>query len=102
VETLDNRDLVSRIIVEFPKQERWEELFGNYKNLKSMLMEKYGNFSSCVERFQNSYIRTDGEFPRFSSYKISITLLFSNMSWRKSSLSIYKNSKNFINLGPSS
>ena len=24
VETLDNRDLVSRIIVEFPKQERWE------------------------------------------------------------------------------
>ena len=32
---------------------------GNYKNLKSMLMEKYGNFSSCVERFQNSYIRTD-------------------------------------------
>ena len=59
VETLDNRDLVSRIIVEFPKQERWEELFGNYKNLKSMLMEKYGNFSSCVERFQNSYIRTD-------------------------------------------
>ena len=52
-------DLVSRIIVEFPKQERWEELFGNYKNLKSMLMEKYGNFSSCVERFQNSYIRTD-------------------------------------------
>ena len=59
METLDNRDLVSRIIVEFPKQERWEELFGNYKNLKSMLMEKYGNFSSCVERFQNSYIRTD-------------------------------------------
>ncbi len=59
VETLDNSDLVSRIIVEFPKQERWEELFDNYKNLKSMLMEKYGNFSSCVERFQNSYIRTD-------------------------------------------
>lgn len=52
VETLDNSDLVSRIIVEFPKQERWEELFDNYKNLKSMLMEKYGNFSSCVERFQ--------------------------------------------------
>ena len=45
VETLDNSDLVSRIIVEFPKQERWEELFDNYKNLKSMLMEKYGNFS---------------------------------------------------------
>ena len=52
-------DSKERIIVEFPKQERWEELFDNYKNLKSMLMEKYGNFSSCVERFQNSYIRTD-------------------------------------------
>ena len=55
-------DSKERLVGDFagiPKQERWEELFGNYKNLKSMLMEKYGNFSSCVERFQNSYIRTD-------------------------------------------
>lgn len=44
VETLDNSDLVSRIIVEFPKQERWEELFDNYKNLKSMLMENMETF----------------------------------------------------------
>ena len=44
VETLDNSDLVSRISVEFPKQERWEELFDNYKTLKSMLMEKYETF----------------------------------------------------------
>lgn len=52
VETLDNSDLVSRIIVEFPKQERWEELFDNYKNLKSMLMEKYGNFYRVLNDFK--------------------------------------------------
>ena len=95
VETLDNSDLVSRIIVEFPKQERWEELFDNYKNLKSMLMEKYGNFSSCVERFQNSYIRTDEDRMRavhmgecmyktnFSIAEGDITLSIDYEEWRQ-------------------
>lgn len=55
VETLENKDLVSRIGVAFPPQEQWEYLYGDYKHLKELLTEKYGKPSSCVEKFQKSY-----------------------------------------------
>ena len=51
VSTLDNQDLVSRITVCFPTQDQWKNLYGDYKNLKGMLIEKYGKPTSCVERF---------------------------------------------------
>lgn len=55
VTTLDNKDLVSRIAVAFPVQDQWKYLYGDYKHLKELLTEKYGNPSSCVEKFQTSY-----------------------------------------------
>lgn len=55
VTTLDSKDLVSRIAVAFPKQDQWEYLYGDYKHLKELLTEKYGNPSSCTEKFQSSY-----------------------------------------------
>lgn len=51
VSTLDNQDLVSRITVCFPTQDQWKNLYGDYKTLKEMLIEKYGRPVSCVERF---------------------------------------------------
>lgn len=51
VSTLDNKDLVSRISVVFPKQETWEYLYGDYKNLKGLLTEKYGQPSEITEKF---------------------------------------------------
>lgn len=51
VATLDHKDLVARITVFFPSQEQWKNLYGDYKNLKGMLIEKYGKPTSCVERF---------------------------------------------------
>lgn len=55
VETLDQKDLVARIIVAFPIQDKWEYLYGDYKRLKDMLSQKYGKPYQCVEKFQNNY-----------------------------------------------
>lgn len=59
VSTLMNKDLVSQITVVFPKQDQWRNLYGNYKNLKEMLTEKYGKPASCTERFQDSVYADD-------------------------------------------
>ncbi len=56
VETLQNQDLVSRITVCFPDQKQWEYLYGDYTTLKEMLTTKYGKPTSCVEKFQSSYL----------------------------------------------
>lgn len=61
VSTLDNKDLVSRISVVFPKQETWEYLYGDYKNLKGLLTEKYGQPSEVTEKFQDRYIDDDND-----------------------------------------
>lgn len=54
VATLEQKDLVSRIMVFFPKQNTWSSLSSNYYNLKELLTEKYGEPSETVEEF-NSY-----------------------------------------------
>lgn len=61
VSTLDNKDLVSRINVAFPKEETWEYLYGDYKHLKELLTEKYGQPSSVTEKFQDKYIDDDND-----------------------------------------
>lgn len=55
VETLDRKDLVARISVTFPPQDQWGHLYGDYKYLKELLIEKYGKPSSCTEKFQGPY-----------------------------------------------
>ena len=60
VSTLDNQDLVSRITVCFPIQDQWKNLYGDYKTLKEMLIEKYGRPVSCVERFTD-YLGNTGD-----------------------------------------
>ncbi len=60
VSTLDNQDLVSRITVCFPIQDQWKNLYGDYKTLKEMLIEKYGQPVSCVERF-TEYLGNSGD-----------------------------------------
>lgn len=52
VATLTGKDLVNKITVIFPKNDTWSTLYGTYSNLKSMLTEKFGEPSSCVEEFQ--------------------------------------------------
>lgn len=52
VSTLKSANKVNTIGVIFPEQDDWASLENNYKHLKSMLTEKYGKPSECVEEFQ--------------------------------------------------
>lgn len=60
VATLKQKDLVYKIVVIFPEKRTWSTLSGNYFDLKDMLIEKYGNPSESVEKFDsNSQPRDD-------------------------------------------
>lgn len=62
VATMQNRDLVSRIAVVFPKQDQWQYLYGDYSELKELLTIKYGEPTDCVEEFQGySQPKTDSD-----------------------------------------
>lgn len=53
VSTLNQKDLVHKIAVLFPEKDTWSTLYGNYFDLKELLIEKYGEPSSVVEKFDN-------------------------------------------------
>ncbi len=54
VVNLQQKDLVSKIKVMFPKQEDWASLYGNYSNLKDMLTQKYGTPTEVIEEFPSN------------------------------------------------
>ena len=62
VATLKTTNKVNTIGVIFPEQDDWASLENNYAHLKSMLTEKYGEPSDCVETFQGSILpQTDND-----------------------------------------
>lgn len=61
VQTMDGADIVSTIVVQFPECRRWEHLYGDYKSLKEMLIQKYGKPYSVREEFQGYVSRTDDD-----------------------------------------
>jgi hypothetical protein len=54
VTTFNQKDLVYKISVLFQEQDKWSELSSNYFELKQMLIEKYGNPSEEVEKFDSN------------------------------------------------
>lgn len=51
---LSNKDIITSICVIFPGMEKWKDLEFIYNDLKSLLIQKYGNPYKCVEEFQDS------------------------------------------------
>lgn len=51
IKSSQKQDLVYEVMVIFPIQSKWAGLNNNYENLKSMLLQKYGNPIECVEEF---------------------------------------------------
>ena len=51
VSTLKQKDLVHKIGVIFSEKDTWSTLSSNYFNLKDMLIQKYGNPTEIVEKF---------------------------------------------------
>lgn len=54
VNTFKPHNKVNAVVVIFPEQDNWGDLESDYNHLKSMLTEKYGEPSECVEEFQGS------------------------------------------------
>ncbi len=54
VVTMKQKDLVSRIKVLFPDRDDWASVYGNYLNLKEMLIQKYGQPAEVVEEFPSN------------------------------------------------
>lgn len=67
VSTLDSVDKVNTIKVKFPEHDDWASLLADYNLLKSMLTEKYGKPSKCVEKFQG-YGSSETDFDKL--YKV--------------------------------
>lgn len=61
VYTLQNKDLVSNIVVHFPNREQWKQLSNDYFNLKSLLIEKYGKPTAFEESFDDEYRITSND-----------------------------------------
>ncbi len=59
VSTLKFKDLVNSIGVIFPANEKWWGVENDYNKLKSMLVQKYGDPSECVEKFKGYTPDTD-------------------------------------------
>ena len=55
VATVKPHDIVSTINVLFPERDEWSALESDYENLKSMLMQKYGEPAECKEKFTDDY-----------------------------------------------
>lgn len=53
VVTLKNNDLVNKVVVIFPERKTWSKLYTNYFSLKQLLIEKYGNPSQNIEKFES-------------------------------------------------
>jgi hypothetical protein len=59
VSTLKQKDLVHKIAVVFPEKETWSYLSSNYRDLKTMLTEKYGEPITVIEKFDDSTLIVD-------------------------------------------
>lgn len=68
VSTIDGNDVVSHITVEFPHQDTWEKLYEDYKSLKEMLTEKYGQPSMTQEVFVNK-LMVDNDYFRMDAVR---------------------------------
>ncbi|WP_374507132.1 hypothetical protein [Flavobacterium sp.] len=53
VSTLKQKDLVNKIGVLFTKKDTWSTLSENYFELKQLLIEKYGEPSDIIEKFDS-------------------------------------------------
>lgn len=53
VQSVEGQEVVYSVGVTFPESSNWSQLNSNYNFIKSMLIEKYGSPSECIEVFQS-------------------------------------------------
>lgn len=76
VSTLKATNVVNTIGVLFPDCDTWSKLENNYESLKSMLTQKYGEPSECVEKFQ-TYSQPNSDNDKLHNLKMDKCTYFS-------------------------
>lgn len=71
VSVLKTTNLVNSISVAFPGRESWSLLETDYTNLKTMLTEKYGRPSKCVEKFESGPLQPQSDMERFTMLQLN-------------------------------
>lgn len=60
--------VVNKVFVIFPDCKTWSDLYGNYSELKDLMIKKYGEPSECVERF-DAYFEPNDDNDRMMEVK---------------------------------
>ena len=74
VSTLNQKDLVHKIGVVFPENDSWSSLSNYYFNIKDLLIEKYGEPTNVVEKFDEE---TDDDNMKFIKVQLDNCTYFS-------------------------
>lgn len=96
VSTLEQKDLVHKIVVIFPEKDTWSTLCGNYIDLKEMLTEKYGEPSEVVEKF-DSYSQPRDDENRMYNVKFDNCKYNSTWETDKGNIQLSINHKGVVN-----
>lgn len=67
--SLEDKDLVYKVVVIFPSHDIWSAIESDYQSLKQMLTKKYGKPTHCVETFQ-SYSQPQDDFRKMHELKM--------------------------------
>ena len=95
VATLEGVDKVNTIGVMFPAKDNWDSLERNYEQLKSMLTEKYGEPSDCVEEFQRNYVNNNND--KFYSIILDAATWYTTFSTPKGDIQISLEKQDYLN-----
>lgn len=85
VSTLNQKDLVHKIGVVFPDNDSWSSLSNYYFNIKDLLIEKYGEPTNVVEKFDEE---TDDDNMKFLKVKLDNCTYFSTWQTDKGDIQL--------------
>lgn len=96
VVTLESTNKVNTIGVIFPEQNDWASLENDYMHLKSMLTEKYGKPSDCVEVFQG-YATPQTDSDKLHELQMDRCTWYTTYSVEKGDIQLSIQSQNVMN-----
>ena len=89
----DQSGMICKVTVSIPKMDKWSELESCYKDFKSMLTDKYGRPTQCVEEFQRP--QTDDDFTKLHALKTDGCKYYSIFTCDNGEIQLEMTYKNF-------
>lgn len=85
--SLKETNIVNTVAVFFPVCNDWPSIWRNYDSIKTMLIEKYGEPSECVEEFQ-TYSEPNSDMDRWSALVTGHYTYYTNFETDKGNILI--------------